>query len=144
MNAPCNCSPAMNLGFRTVILDRRIEIKRVPILECELCDLYELHPEIRSSLRELMDQLKDEPGMFSVMFNEYNELAEMMYESYQEYRDMELEIGRFTDMVTQRRRERINLLLDVYGYAKSSNDEAWMDHLNARLAQLTYSPANAT
>lgn len=147
MHAPCNCSQTMNLGFRAVIYGRKIEVKKVPIWECESCKHYEVFPLIKASLLELLDELKDElkdEDVVSVTFTDHNELASIMYEVSMENKHNEMDADAFTSEVTNRCKERINLLLDVYGYAKSSGDAEWMEILMKRLSQLAFTTAKAT
>ncbi|GGA21576.1 YgiT-type zinc finger protein [Paenibacillus physcomitrellae] len=143
MDTPCNCGQHKSLGFRTVIHGKTTKIKRVPVWECEQCGLYELFPCIKQDLRELLVQLKDEGGV-CVSFSEYNELADVMYEVYKETRFKESEADVYLMEVEARCKERINLLLDVYGYAKQNEDHKWMKQLMTRLSQLTFTPAETT
>lgn len=143
MHAPCNCNQSMNLGFRSVIYGKNIEIKKVPILECEACDNYEVYPLVKASLLELLNDLKGKSES-SVTFTECNELASIMYEVHVENQHKELDADEFTSEVTSRSKERINLLLDVYGYAKASRDAEWMEILMKRLSQLAFTTAKAT
>jgi YgiT-type zinc finger domain-containing protein len=144
VNAACSCKQIMDLTFTTIVHDQRIEITNVPIWECETCGVYEVFPELKPALIELVDQLKNEPGSVRIVFNEYNELADIMYEMYEEYKDSEMDAGVYTSEVMNRSKERINLLLDVYGYASNNEDRQWMDSLMARLSQITCTPAGAT
>ncbi len=143
MDTPCNCGQIKSLGFRTVIYGNQIKIKHVPVWECEQCGLYEVFPKIKQDLRKLLVQLKDE-GRVSVYFDEYNELTDVMYEVYQESIYKEADADTYLLEVSERCKERINLLLDVYGYAKQQKDKQWMDQLMSRLSQLTFTPAEAT
>ncbi|WP_238996453.1 hypothetical protein [Paenibacillus pinistramenti] len=102
-----------------------------------------MFPKIKQDLRKLLVQLKDE-GRVSVYFDEYNELTDVMYEVYQESIYKEADADTYLLEVSERCKERINLLLDVYGYAKQQKDKQWMDQLMSRLSQLTFTPAEAT
>ncbi|WP_223066437.1 hypothetical protein [Paenibacillus caui] len=142
--ARCNCGQNKSLGFRTVIHERRIRINKVPIWECEHCGRYEVYSKIKSHLCEVLGQLKSQSGLAGVTFTELNELADVMYEIYKENESAELDADLFTSEMAARCKERINLLLDVYGYAKNNGDREWMEKLMERLSQLTLAPAKAT
>ncbi|ANS75029.1 hypothetical protein AWM70_10785 [Paenibacillus yonginensis] len=143
MDTPCNCGQIKSLGFRTIIHGKTIKIKGVPVWECEQCGLYELFPCIKQDVCELLAELKEE-NKASVSFSEYNELAAVMYEVYKETRFQENNAEVYLMEVESRCKERINLLLDVYGYAKQNEDHKWMKQLMTRLSQLTFTPAETT
>ena len=67
------------------------------------------------------------------LFNEWNEWANLLVEAYHEHKlsDSGL-MKRLTD-------ERINTLLDLYAYARSIEDEAWIADILKRLNQLSRS-----
>ncbi len=91
-----------------------------------------------------MDVVREDDSGVSVTFTDYNELASIMYEVYVENKHKEMNADQFTSEVTIRCKERINLLLDVYGYAKTSGDTDWMEILMKRLSQLAFTTAKAT
>lgn len=137
MHAPCSCSQTMNLSFRTVIYGNRIEIRQVPVWECEACGSYEVEALVKDSLLVLLKALNNDAGI-SVSFTEYDELSAILFEVYQENKYKELDPNWFNTELNRRCKERINVLLDVYSYAKTSGDKLWMDDLMKRLSQLAF------
>lgn len=137
MRKTCHCGQTMNLGFRTVIFEGRLEISRVPIYECEDCNYYFVMPQVKADLKSyLLNHDDQQSGKFSVVkFTDINELADVIYSIYRTWNPSE---SRSFDVVLEQKcQERINLLLDLYGYAKSLNDVDWMYNISKRLSQLS-------
>lgn len=135
MHSSWACEQELGISFRTVIHDKRISIKRVPIIECSSCCRYEILPQVKQHLCSLLEEFKGQAGYINVEFTACNELAGLMYEWLQNA-DRSCESASYHDF--QRTLEaRIDHLLDVYQYAKVQGDQVWMDELKERLRQLS-------
>lgn len=135
MRKHCQCGKMMNLGFRLVIFEGIYEIDRVPIYECEDCDFYEVLPEVKSNLTDLLTELKKEPPSGRIYFTERNELADLIFSIYRQWDGTDNES--FEGLLEQQCEERINMLLDLYGGAKNLGDLDWMNEISKRLSQLS-------
>lgn len=135
MRKLCHCGQEMSLDFRVLIFGGVIEIDRVPIFECELCSHYEVFPAVKPDLLALLDELKESDEQGLVLFNEVNELADVMFGIYRTWNQSDT--PSFEVLFEQNCKERINLLLDVYGCAKEMNDCQWMDDISKRLSQIS-------
>jgi hypothetical protein len=127
----CPCGDVMPMKLRTVIYSGKVEIDNVPIFSCPSCSRSEVFPEVKPDLTGLIGTLGAYPVKQTYLFNEWNEWANLMVEAYHEHKlsDAAL-IKRMTD-------ERINTLLDLYAYAQSIEDEAWIADIDKRLNQLS-------
>lgn len=133
MRKSCDCGQAMSLDFRKVIFEGRIEIENVPILQCDLCSTYEVLPEVKPHLLSLIGEWQQIEGSRLIHFNEMNEVANLLYDAlYAAPVTASIE-----HILEQKKEERINLLLDIYGYAKEKEDGMWMEDITQRLSQLT-------
>lgn len=135
MRKHCHCGQMMNLGFRLVIFEGIYEINRVPIYECEDCSYYEVLPEVKTDLTDMLAKLKRERAEERIDFTERNELADLIFGIYRQWNRMET--SSFEALLERQCEERINLLLDLFGCAKNLGDTAWMDDISKRLAQLS-------
>ncbi|RUT36286.1 hypothetical protein EJP77_04660 [Paenibacillus zeisoli] len=133
MRKSCDCGQAMSLDFRKVIFEGRIEIENVPILQCESCSTYEVLPEVKPHVLSLLGEWKQIEGSRVIHFNEMNEVANLLYDAiYAAPISASIE-----HILEQKKEDRINLLLDIYGYAKEQEDSMWMQDITQRLSQLT-------
>lgn len=135
MRKHCHCGQMMNLGFRTVIFEGIYEIDNVPIYECEECSHYQVLPEVKADLTDLLAELKEEGIREWVDFAEQNELAELILALSDRWADTEE--ATFESVLERQCEERINLLLDLYGVAKNIGDPDWMDSISKRLQPLS-------
>lgn len=131
----CRCGQNMSLGFRLIIFEHKYQVDRVPILECQECNYYELLPFVKADLIDLIRQLKQREKCGRVFFTELNELADVMYGLYSLREEMDRKS--FDHLLVKNCEERINLLLDLYGCAQKMNDTAWMNEITVRLAPLS-------
>jgi hypothetical protein len=129
----CPCGDVMPMKLRTVIYSGKVEIDNVPIFSCPSCSRSEVFPEVKPDLTGLIGTLGAFPIKQTYLFNEWNEWANLLVEAYHEHKlsDSAL-MKRLTD-------ERINTLLDLYAYARSIEDEAWIADILKRLNQLSRS-----
>ncbi|MFD3258588.1 hypothetical protein ACE3MQ_08280 [Paenibacillus lentus] len=135
MRKLCHCGQGMSLDFRVLIFEGVIEIDRVPIFECEKCSHYEVLPAVKPDLLALLGELKASGEQGLVLFNEVNELADVMFSIFRSWN--QTESPSFEVLLEQKCKERINLLLDVFGCAKEMNDGEWMDDISKRLSQMS-------
>ena len=133
MQKRCPCGDVMPMKLRTVIYSGKVEIDNVPIFSCPSCSRSEVFPEVKPDLTGLIGTLGAFPLKQTYLFNEWNEWANLLVEAYHEHKlsDSAL-MKRLTD-------ERINTLLDLYAYARSIEDEAWIADILKRLNQLSRS-----
>ncbi|MBU5672833.1 hypothetical protein [Paenibacillus brevis] len=134
MRKLCRCGHRMSLGFRLVIYKNGIQVDRVPIMECDDCERYEVLPAVKSDLLDLLFQLEEKGETGLILFSEMNELANVLYGLFT---DPMLEGELNEAMLVKSCEERINLLLDLYGCAQKSDDKNWMDEITVRLATLS-------
>ncbi|GIP20362.1 MULTISPECIES: hypothetical protein [Paenibacillus] len=135
MRKSCDCGQEMSLDFRKVIFEGRIEIENVPILQCESCTCgsYEVLPEVKPHLLSLIGEWRQLEGSRVIHFNEINEIASLLYDTLYTEPDSEP----IEHVLERKKEDRINLLLDIYGYAKDKDDSLWMKDISERLSQLT-------
>ncbi|MGG0823105.1 hypothetical protein ABE099_09490 [Paenibacillus turicensis] len=96
-----------------------------------------LHPAIKDDMKQFLLTLNqtNKKINYEIDFTEMNEFAAVLWELYESWDEDSTES--FENAFEHRCEERINLLLDLYGYAKSSKDEEWMETLTKRLSQLS-------
>ncbi|MNJ69554.1 hypothetical protein D3C77_659160 [compost metagenome] len=92
-------------------------------------------PAVKPDLIELLAELKASQEQGLVLFNEVNELVDVMFAIYRTWD--QTGSPTFEGLLEQKCKERINLLLDVYGCAKEMDDSGWMEQISKRLAQLS-------
>ncbi len=133
MQKRCPCGDVMPMKLRTVIYSGKVEIDNVPIFSCPSCSRSEVFPEVKPDLTGLIGTLGAYPVKQTYLFNEWNEWANLLVEAYHEHKLSDAALmKRLTD-------ERINMLLDLYAYAQSIEDEAWIADIHKRLNQLSRS-----
>lgn len=125
----------MELELRTVVYAKKVEIRNVPVFACTDCVSYEVLQPVKPDLKACIRTLGEQPAKQDVSFGERNELADLFHEQLLAWpnatdREMEQRMQRAVE-------ERINLLLDIMGYAQKSNDEEWIETTQRRLGQLS-------
>ncbi|MGV2881823.1 hypothetical protein [Paenibacillus taichungensis] len=125
----------MELELRTVVYAKKVEIRNVPVFACTDCVSYEVLQPVKPDLKEYISTLGEQPAKQDVSFGERNELADLFHEQLLAWpdasdREMEHRMQRAVE-------ERINLLLDIMGYAQKSNDQEWIEITQRRLGQLS-------
>jgi len=131
----CRCGHVMELELRTVVYAKKVEIRNVPVFACTDCVSYEVLQPVKPDLKECISTLGEQPVKQDVSFGERNELADLFHEQLLAWPDapdheMEHRMQRAVE-------ERINLLLDIMGYAQKSNDVEWIETTQRRLGQLS-------
>ena len=132
----CRCGQAMTLSFRMLVFEDMYQIDLVPILECEDCSSYELIPSFKQDVTKLLAELKEQRREGRVIFTNVNELASVLYDIYKSGQEL-LEVSSFNTFLVEKCEERINLLLDLYGYASKAGDADWMETISFRLSSLS-------
>ena len=131
----CKCGHVMELELRTVVYAKKVEIRNVPVFACTDCVSYEVLQPVKPDLKECISKLGEQPEKQDVSFGKQNELADLFHEQLlarPDATDREMEYH-----MQQAVNERINLLLDIMGYAQKSGDEEWMEITERRLSQLS-------
>lgn len=124
----------MTLELRTVMYRHQVQIMHVPVLVCNSCNHYELMGAVKSEIKDCMQQLGKDPEPMKLSFTTVSELSELIYEVFTHYADSSEDLE---EKVEEALDARINMLLDLYSYASSIDDKAWMDKLTARMALLS-------
>ncbi|RXZ77053.1 hypothetical protein EBB07_32725 [Paenibacillaceae bacterium] len=134
MQKQCPCGAEMIIKLRTVIYSGKVEIDNVPIYSCSSCNRSEVFPEVKPDLTGLIDQLGAKPDKQNLLFNEWNEWADLLVEVCLKKKQTD------TRIVEQLIAERIDKLLDLYLVVMQQNDEDWMNEIRKRLTQLSRRP----
>lgn len=124
----CNCGHLMNIRLRTLIYSNKVEIGNVPIFSCDNCNHSEVFSAIKPELTDLIGKLGNKPKLQRILFQEINELANLIYmATLKEHSQMPIE-----GML----QERINQLLDLLLLARSLHEDNWAEEIQAKLAQI--------
>lgn len=124
----CKCGETMHIRLRTVIFQNRVEIENVPIYSCEACNRTLVYPGVKHDLTRFIAQLGREPAKQHVLFNDMNELANLMYKvADKDHIDLSVE-----HII----HERINELLDLLLLAQTLGDHNWTEDIRSRLSQI--------
>ncbi|WP_223869650.1 hypothetical protein [Paenibacillus sabuli] len=121
----------MTVKLRTVLFSGKVEIDNVPIFCCAACSQSEVLAEVKPDLTQLIEGLGDEPDKQTIAFEACNEWANLLLAVEAKPKSAEAR------SVEQMLEQRVNQLLDLYLLAQSLSDEAWMEELERRLAQLS-------
>ena len=135
MRKSCRCGHFMELELRTVVYAKKVEIRNVPVFACTDCVSYEVLQPVKPDLTECINKLGEQPSKQHVSFGEQNELADLFHEQLlacPEATDQEME-----SQMKEAVEERIDLLLDIMGYAHKAGDSDWIEDTERRLGQLS-------
>jgi len=132
----CSCGQTMTLSFRMLVFENMYQVDLVPILECEDCNSYELISSLKQEVIQLVAELKEQRREGRVIFTNVNEPAAVLYDIYKSGQE-QLEVSSFEAYLMEKCEERINLLLDLYGYARRAGDSTWMEEISFRLSSLS-------
>ncbi|MGW8957241.1 hypothetical protein [Paenibacillus sp. NPDC055715] len=135
MHKQCQCGKPMGLELRKVIYADKVEILHVPVFSCPSCFSSEVLQHVTKDIKELLQNLGSEPTARSISFARNNELAEIIRMLVLEESDNPN--VDWQSSLEERMELRINLLLDLYRYARSQGDEDWMNDVQKRLVQLS-------
>lgn len=135
MYKQCQCGKTMGLELRKVIYASKIEILHVPVFSCPSCFSSEVLQHVTKDIKELLQSLGDKPSVRRISFARNNELAEIIRKlALEEADNPNVD---WQSSLEERLELRINLLLDLYCYARSVKDEDWMNDIEKKLAQLS-------
>lgn len=134
MRKVCRCGHRMSLGFRLVIYKNVIQVERVPIMECDDCERYEVLPSVKADLLDMLFQLEEKGESGLILFPDMNELANVLYGLFS---NPKLEGELSEALLIKSCEERINLLLDLYSCAQKLDDKTWMQQIAVRLSTLS-------
>jgi hypothetical protein len=124
----CKCGKTMTIRLRTVIYSGKVEIENVPVFSCNDCNSSEVFQGAKPDLTYLIGTLGSKPEKQQLPFQEYNELAHLMYMvSDKDHMNMPIE------SILE---ERINQLLDLLLLSGSLGDSCWTEDIRRRLAQI--------
>lgn len=118
-----------------MIYARKVEILHVPVFSCPSCCSSEVLHHVTNDIKELLQSLRDQPSSQRISFARNNELAEIIRKLVMEEADNPN--ADWQSSLEEQLELRINLLLDLYRYARSLGDEDWMNDVEKRLTQLS-------
>ena len=125
------CGNEMSIMLRNVIYRNRVKINNVPVYVCldEDCSHSQVVDMVKEDLKNLMNELGNNPLKQAVEFEEISEFSNLLVL----VADQEEEIP-----TKQLIEERINELLDIFLLAQSLGDEKWMSEVRKRLMQIMH------
>lgn len=133
MAKKCDCGQLMGIELRRLVYARRACICHVPVYACRSCSAYELLSVVKADLVEYVQSLGEVKNRIKVSFADICEPASVLrdalitsLDSIQDYRQ------RCKDAYE----ERINMLLDLYQFAKTQNDIQWISEIGKRLEKM--------
>ena len=129
----CNCGLYMEMELRRLVYARKACICHVPVYTCRVCSTYELMPLVKPDLIAFIKSLGEVNTGIEVSFADINEPASVLREVLSTP-DGSLE--EFQQRCEAAFEDRINMLLDLYRFAKSQNDPAWVADIENRLEKV--------
>jgi len=125
------CGNEMSIMLRNVVYRNRVKINNVPVYVCldEDCSHSQVVDMVKEDLKNLMNELGNNPLKQAVEFEEISEFSNLLVL----VADQEEEIP-----TKQLIEERINELLDIFLLAQSLGDEKWMGEVRKRLMQIMH------
>jgi len=125
------CGNEMSIMLRNVVYRNRVKINNVPVYVCldEDCSHSQVVDMVKEDLKNLMNELGNNPPKQAVEFEEISEFSNLLVL----VADQEEEIP-----TKQLIEERINELLDIFLLAQSLGDEKWMGEVRKRLMQIMH------
>ncbi|MGG1641938.1 hypothetical protein ACIFQM_11715 [Paenibacillus sp. NRS-1782] len=135
MHKQCQCGKPMGLELRKVVYADKVEILHVPVFSCPSCFSSKVLQHVTKDIKELLQNLGRKPTARRISFARNNELAEIIRRLVLEEADNPN--VDWQSSLEERMELRINLLLDLYRYARSLGDEDWMNDVQKRLGQLS-------
>lgn len=135
MAKKCDCGQLMGIELRRLVYARRACICHVPVYACRSCSAYELLSVVKADLVEYVQSLGEVKKRIQVSFADICEPASVLRDalstslgsgSMQDYRQR----------CKEAYEERINMLLDLYQFAKRQSDAQWMSEIKKRLEKM--------
>ena len=127
----CTCGEEMNLGLRTVIFARKVNINNVPVYHCPVCGRNDVFPGVKEDVGKLVGQLGARPAPGSIPFDQVHEWAGVLSQALHDSESLQ------AAAIAKAAEARIDQLLDLLLIASSLEDEVWMDEIHTRLSQLS-------
>ncbi|WP_234032802.1 hypothetical protein [Paenibacillus faecalis] len=129
----CDCGQTMKLELRRLVYKRRTFISHVPVYACQHCPTYELMPLVKPDLLDYLNSLDGDKHQTRISFADIYEPVSILQDVLASYSGS---IEEFQRCYKEAFEDRVNMLLDLYRFAKASNDTAWMDEIKARLEKV--------
>jgi len=129
MQKKCShCGGDMEVVLRNVVYRKRVKICNVPVHICvdECCAHSQVVDVVKDDLKDLMDELGQNPERQAIEFEEVSELSNLLV----------LIANEGDSTVREALEERVNELLDLFLLAQSLGDEKWMLELRHRLTKI--------
>ncbi|QCT02329.1 hypothetical protein E6C60_1613 [Paenibacillus algicola] len=130
----CTCGQMMELNLRTLFFSKKESITHVPVNVCEDCGVYELLPCIKQEVVNYVTSVKAGQSGGEISLTDLYEPAALLKEILSGPLEDSFQLPeKCKDLIG----EHINMLLDLYRFAKSEGDGDWMADINERLEAMT-------
>lgn len=133
MAKKCDCGQIMELELRRLVYARKAYICHVPVYACRSCSGYELLSVVKTELVEYVRSLGEVKNRMRVSFADICEPASVLRNALKSSYGS---IQNFRQRCREDYKERINMLLDLYQFAKNQNDAQWMSEIKKRLEKM--------
>lgn len=129
MDTLCSCGSLMHLQLcqLKLVQARPVVVNHVPIVHCEQCGRSEVYSAVKEALNHVMVPA-NRNHVDRLDFEMYSECANYLVRLEDHEIDMEVWINQLCD--------RMDDLLDLLGFAMSTEDQAWSDDIQRRLREL--------
>lgn len=129
----CNCGQNMRMELRRLVYARKACICHVPVYACQNCSTYELMPLVKPDLLDYINSLGDVKSQTWVSFADIYEPVSVLREVLSSSSDS---LQEFQQLYKAAFEDRVNMLLDLYRFAKMKDDSVWMDEIMTRLEKV--------
>lgn len=123
----------MRMELRRLVYARKACICDVPVYACQDCSTYELMPLIKRDLVSYIGSLGEVRRRVRVSFADINEPASVLRDVLSSYSDS---LQEFQQRYKAAFDDRIDMLLDLYRFAKVKDDSVWMMEISERLEKV--------
>ncbi|NMO94688.1 hypothetical protein [Paenibacillus lemnae] len=127
----------MEMDLRRLVYNRgarKASISHVPVFACQNCSAFELMPLIKQDVVTYITSLERKGTPLEVSLADICEPASLLRKVL---RKAEASSSPLTELCKEAFDERINMLLDLYRFAKNNRDYTWMEEIQQRLEKLT-------
>lgn len=131
----CNCRETMRMELRRLVYARKTNIYHVPVYACQNCSTYELMPLVKPDLLCYLNSLGDVKSQTEISFADIYEPVAVLREVLSSSSDSD-SIEEFQQRYKEAFENRVNMLLDLYRFAKMNDDTAWMGEIKTRLEKV--------
>jgi hypothetical protein len=111
----------------TLAHESQLVIHHVPVIHCEQCDRSEVYSAVKETLYHVLSPV-NHPKEHDLDFEQFSECARYLMQVNTD--EIELETCMNTLF------ERMDDLLDLLGFAMSTNDQTWSQDIQRRLREL--------